>query len=180
MVKTKGQIALVRNLFLLSILLTVVPDVKSGPNDFLLPRRKHTQLLIMPHNECHHNDNQLFISLLTGKYYRHHPTLYAPSAPLLNTSGFHNFYVSSGTSIPGFLPADHRERGIHPINGPPPRPNRGNSGDQPIKSRATYHHADSCFPAPEVLLASTGKNPIYPDKNSLDIPSYTLPRQISS
>ena len=176
MVKTKGQIALVRNLFLLSILLTVVPDVKSGPNDFLLPRRKHTQLLIMPHNECHHNDNQLFISLLTGKYYRHHPTLYAPSAPLLNTSGFHNFYVSSGTSIPGFLPADHRERGIHPINGPPPRPNRGNSGDQPIKSRATYHHADSCFPAPEVLLASTGKNPIYPDKNSLDIPSYTLPQ----
>ena len=161
MVKTEGKITLVRTFLLLTILLTVVPDVWSVPYDTSVPDRKQFNPWLIIQNDRHQSDNQYLLSSALLKKWKYSTSFYSAPEIIPSQTIFHNIHTDGSLN---HYDNQHRygRLGIHPINGPPPDGLKGESGDQPFKSKANVRHADSCNPFPAVLIASAGKNPMIP------------------
>ncbi len=160
MVKTKDHSVPVRILFLFSFLLTVVPDLRSGPYEIRLPLRKENPPGLIPNNEPFPANNPfLFASLIRNKYPNYtflNPQFsHRPDVP-----SFYTCHFAAGSTHERGHSDTYKACGILRINGPPPYLYKRYSGDQPLKSKAAVHLADSCNLTPEVLLASAGTNPI--------------------
>ena len=157
MVKTEGQISLVRTFVLMTFLLTLVPDAYSGPGHFILSRRKHTPVWTNSHPNAYFPEDE---DILTSVLPYANSMDMNPSLPAESVTGNH-FSASEVTRGAGHTPFRHPPT-INPINGPPPDGYEGyQPGDQPFKSKANVH-ADSCNNYPQDLIASAGKNPVIP------------------